>query len=73
MKIEVKVKTKAKENKVEKIADGKYLATTTAAPERGKANEKILEMLAEKFKTAKSNLRITHGEKSKSKVVEIDN
>ena len=73
MKIKVKVNTKAKENKVERISNDEYETNTTQIPEKGKANEKILKMMAKELKKAKSNLRIIQGGKSRYKVIEIDN
>jgi len=73
MRIKVKVNTKAKENKIKKISKDEYIIKTTQIPEKGKANEKILKMMAKELKIAKSNLIITSGEKSNYKVIEIDN
>ncbi len=71
MKIFVKAKTRAKENKVEKIDDSNVIVFVKAAPAKGKANEAIIESLAEYFNLAKSDIEIIRGHKSKEKIIEI--
>jgi len=44
----------------------------TAAPEKGKANAAVIEVLAEALGLPKSALRIVSGETSPLKTVEID-
>jgi hypothetical protein len=44
----------------------------TAAPEKGKANAAVVEVLAEALDLPKSALRITSGETSPLKTVEVD-
>lgn len=82
MRIICHIAPHAKENKIEKqrvlalgsvgVNDGElYKIYVTAAPEQGKANKKMIELLAEYFKVAKSQIRIIKGEISKNKIVEI--
>jgi uncharacterized protein YggU (UPF0235/DUF167 family) len=81
MKIFVKAKTKAKENKVtppkprlfgsgEKI-DALYTVQTKSQPIQGKANDSIIELLAEHFAVTKSQVRLVSGASSKTKVFDI--
>jgi uncharacterized protein (TIGR00251 family) len=42
-----------------------------APPVKGKANEAVIEVLAEFFGVKKSDIRIISGERSREKVVEI--
>jgi uncharacterized protein (TIGR00251 family) len=72
MKIFVKVKPRAKENKVEKIDDSNFTVFVKEAPIKGKANEAIIESLAEYFNVAKSDVEIIRGHKSKDKIIEIN-
>lgn len=44
---------------------------TTALPDDGKANEAVIEMLAEELGMAKSCFQIIRGEKSNNKIIEI--
>ena len=84
MKIIVKAKTKAKEEKVERVEQptlnlevGKpelvtYKVSVKEAPIGGKANEAIIRALAEYFNTATACVRLVSGQSSKQKVFEID-
>ena len=71
MKINVKVKTNAKENKIEKIDDKIYKVLVIESPKEGKANDAIIELLADYFDVSKSNVEIIRGKTSKNKVIEI--
>jgi hypothetical protein len=72
MRISTKVFAKSKQNKVVKISDAEYKVYVTVAPERGKANEKVTELLSEYFDVSKSSVKIIRGETSNKKVIEID-
>ncbi len=71
MKISVKVKTKAKKEGVEKLVSGEFIVSVKEAPEKGKANERVIKLLAEHFKTAKSNIEIISGRTSSRKTIII--
>ena len=71
----IRVITKASSNKVkiEELPDGtKYIRVyVTTVPEHGKANKEIIKLLSKEFGVPKSAIDITHGLKSKDKVVQI--
>jgi len=71
MIIEVKVKAKAREEKVEKLGENSFNVFVKALPIGGKANEAVIKLLADYFKLAKSRIKIVSGLKSKRKIVEI--
>jgi hypothetical protein len=71
MKLSIKVKTNAKKNTVEKISDDNFIIQVTTSPQKGKANEKIIELLADHFKVTKSRLKIIRGLTSKQKIIEL--
>lgn len=82
MQINCHIIVHARENKVEKqhglfdnvhqLSYGEsYKVYVTAPPEDGKANKKLIELLAEHFGVAKSQVRIIKGEISRNKIVEI--
>ena len=82
MRIICHITPHAKENKIEKqqvlalggvdANDGElYKVYVAAAPEQGKANKKMIELLAQYFKVAKSQIRIIKGKISRNKIVEI--
>lgn len=72
MKIFVKVKPRARENKIEKIDDSNFIISVKEAPVKGKANESVIKVLADYFNIGKSDLKIISGHTSKQKVIEID-
>jgi len=71
MKIFVRVKPKAKEEKVLKINDKNFKVSVKEAPEKGRANRAVLKALADYFGTSHSNIKIISGFASKLKVIEI--
>ncbi len=71
MKLTVKAKTNAKQEKVEKIDEANYIVAVKAAPVEGKANEAIIKALAKYFRIAPSTIRLVSGEKSKIKRFEL--
>jgi uncharacterized protein (TIGR00251 family) len=72
MKFNVKVKVNAKLESVTAEADGSLTVKVHAPPHEGLANKRVLELLAAYFKRPKKALRLLHGEKSKSKIFELD-
>jgi uncharacterized protein (TIGR00251 family) len=53
------------------LGDGSLKVRTTAAPERGKANEAICAVLARELGVARRNVRIVRGGTSQTKQAEI--
>ena len=71
MKIEIRVKTRAKIEKVVLATSGIYEVSLNVPPVEGRANERVVELLAAFFKVPKSKIRILRGQKSKLKLVEV--
>jgi len=71
MKIFVKAKPNAKENKIEKIDDSNFIVSVKEPSIQGKANEAIVESLAEYFNVLKSDIEIIRGHKAKEKIIII--
>lgn len=71
MKIFVKVKPKAKEEKVEKIDDVNFKVQVKELPEKGRANRAVIKALADYFDVNQSEIRIVSGSTSKLKIIEI--
>ncbi len=72
MKITVKVKPNARENSVKEIEKDYFEVKVSIPPEKGKANDKVIELLSKFFKIPKSRINISKGQKNKEKIVEID-
>jgi uncharacterized protein len=68
----VKVKPSAKKEGVSVNANGMLEVAVSAPPEKGKANERLIELLAEHFGVAKSKIRIISEHTKRQKVVEIN-
>ena len=71
MKISITVKPNARRESVEKNPDGSYRVSVKAPPVEGKANEAVIEALADYFSVPKSTIFIVKGTKGKKKLVEI--
>jgi len=71
VRIKVKVKPGASENEVKKIDEYLYEVRTTTIPEKGKANEKVVELLSDFFDVPKSKIKIIKGQASREKEVEV--
>ena len=71
MKIFIKAKPNAKEERVEKTADMNFTVYVKEPPVRGLANRAIIRALAGYFKIPQSEIRISSGHTSRNKVVEI--
>lgn len=84
MKIIVRTKTKARENKVERVnqptldLESKKVELTTykvsvkEAPVAGKANQAIIRALADYFNTSISQITLISGQTSKQKIFRIE-
>jgi uncharacterized protein (TIGR00251 family) len=71
MKITIRVKPNARKNEVKQIDTKNYIVSVTAPPMEGKANEKVVEVLAEYFGKPKRSVTLLRGETGKIKVIEI--
>jgi len=71
MRIYVKVTPRAGKNEVLKISEGEYKVRVTAPPEKGKANEAVIELLADYFDVPKSLVNIVGGRTANTKIIDI--
>lgn len=72
MRIWVKVKPNAHEEKVEEQG-GFLVVLVKEAPEKGKANEALIRTLAKHYRVRKSCVSILSGHTSRQKLVEVSN
>jgi uncharacterized protein YggU (UPF0235/DUF167 family) len=72
MRITVFAKTNSKEEKVQAVSKNEYRVFVNVQPEKGKANEKIIELLADFLDIPKTSIKLIRGQKSKIKVFETD-
>ncbi len=73
MFISIKVITNAAKNEIIEKGKGAFLVKVTATAERGKANKKVLEHLAEYFNVSKSDILIVKGKYNSKKIINIVN
>ncbi len=70
--MKVRVKPGSKKELVRELSEGEFEVRVCAPPERGRANERLIELVAEHFGVSKSRVRIVRGERSREKLLEID-
>lgn len=73
MKIIIKAKPGAREDKIEKVDEANYTVYVQAPPIDGKANAAIIKLLAAHFDVSQSLIEIISGHMARVKVVEIHN
>ena len=71
MKINVKARPNAKEEKVEKVSDIEFIVSVKEPPVQGKANRAVINALAVYFGIGSVRVKIVSGWTSRQKVVEI--
>jgi hypothetical protein len=69
---QVKVKPNSRKQSIEESTDGSLTVHLKSPPVDGKANKELIELLAEKFKVSKPQIRIKSGVSSRNKLIEID-
>ena len=72
MQIIVKAKAGARENKIEEIGENQFRVSVTEPPVQGRANNAIINLLAEHFEVSRSDIKLTSGFRSREKTFEID-
>ena len=70
MKIRVKVKPNSRTEEVSQEGDN-LIVKVKEPPKGGKANQAVIELLAQHFGIPRSQVRILSGFKSKNKVIEV--
>jgi uncharacterized protein (TIGR00251 family) len=71
VKLNVVVKPNARKNAVETRQDGSLVVYVSTPPIEGRANERLVEVLAEHFGRPKRDIVIVSGVRSKRKIVEV--
>ena len=71
MKITVQVKSNARKDEVVVRDDGVFVVKVSVPPIEGRANERLIEVLAKHFKKPRRSIEILVGARGKHKIVEI--
>ncbi len=72
MRIFVTVKTRAREERVDRVDATHLVVMVKALPIEGRANEVVGRLLARHFGVTKSQLRLVSGASGRHKVFEVD-
>jgi len=70
--IQVKVTTKAKSEGVEEISPDMYRVRTIEAPEKGKANARVIELLSKHLNIPRYKIYLKSGHTSRDKIFVIE-
>jgi uncharacterized protein len=70
--IKVRVSAGAKTEKVEEVEPNVFKIRVSAPPEKGKANDRVAELLAEHFGVSKSKIFLVSGATYREKVFSVD-
>lgn len=68
----VKVTPNAPQNRIDGFVDGVLKVKIQAPPDKGRANEELIDFLAETFGIPKSRIEILSGHSSRLKKLKID-
>jgi len=71
VKIQVKVKPNSKSEEVSQEGDN-FIVKVKEPPEKGRANQAVVRLLAKHFGVPQSQLKILSGFKSRSKVISVE-
>ena len=69
--IEVQVQPKSSRDEIFGLQNGRFKVKVTAPPEDGKANERLIELIARALGVSKSYVKIVRGETSRIKILKI--
>jgi uncharacterized protein (TIGR00251 family) len=70
-RLRLRVSPKARKNAIQGLRGDALKLSVTAAPERGRANDAVIALLAEALDLPASSIELVSGAASKDKVVEI--
>ena len=74
MKIHLSVKVQPRSSRpgVEETGPGEFKVRVKAAPDKGRANAEVIELLAEHFDVPPSRIKIVRGEIARTKTIIIE-
>ena len=72
MKIFVKVRPWAKEEKIEKVDENQFEVWVKEPPVKGQANKAVCRVVADFFNLPISNVQIAAGHTSKNKIISLE-
>jgi len=70
--LQIKVKPRSRMSSLEQAADGTWVARLKSPPVDGKANEELVELVAERFGCRKAQVVIKSGAAGRMKLVKVE-
>ncbi len=70
-RITIKLTPKAKQNAIRGFRNGVLLVSVTQAPEKGKANKALIDLLSKQWHIPKSSIIMVQGDTTREKVMDI--
>lgn len=71
IRFRVKVQARARRQEIVGVHDGALRVRVTAPPLEGRANQAVVELLAEHLRVPRSSIKIAAGERNPLKLVEV--
>ncbi len=71
--IKVRVKPRARKNAIDGVRNEALMVSVTAAPEDGKANAAVIEVLSRALQHPKSLISVARGQTSRDKTLRLSN
>ena len=72
VRIQIRVTTRSKKNEVVGLRDGALKIRLQAPPRDGKANQLLVRYLAQRLGVSTARLRLVSGQRSQSKILQVD-
>jgi uncharacterized protein (TIGR00251 family) len=72
MRVNIVVSPNAKKESVEKTGESDYKVRVNTPAREGRANARVIELIAEHFKVSKSSIRIIRGLNGRRKIIEVN-
>jgi len=72
LRLAVRVQPRSSRTGVEPAGEGEFRVRVHSAPEGGKANAEVIELLAAHFDVPRTHIKILRGASSRNKIIEID-
>lgn len=70
--IQVKVIPKSSKQRISEVSPENFKVWVHSAPEKGRANEEVIELMSDYFNIPPSRVKLIKGERSRTKTLAID-
>ena len=70
--VDILVKPRSKHDRISRTDDGRIAVSVTAPPQEGRANARVVKLVAKRLRVPQSAVRIVRGMSSKHKTMRIE-